>query len=233
MLSKVFVGADSSVICLSSSPESILRDKNLKKIWPGEESVVKLYYNLRQNLLKEYHKLHNMVKEKFNNTVYSLEEPIEYEGKKYKFVHISFLELKDYFIRPNELKKKLNKKKFSGIIEDINSNKYKICTIQNYVPWPTVSEYAESVLYKLDSFDAFEDFMDILVSSIINPNITNQDNILENLNQIENKLDIEKNKESLDKINKFQTSMLNIAESLNKKIIPFLKLPEIFVNITN
>ena len=161
----VFEWADSKVIGVNLSKEQLVDEKKYKwKFWV--KTVVKLYYELSKSGIEKYHKFHNEVKAKYDDTIFEFSKPVFYEGKEYSFAKIRFLLLEDNFITPWKLKNKLDKKLFFDLIKEIKSSRYKVCSIQNYVKWINVSDYISSIHKSLTNFPTNESELELNIKKL-------------------------------------------------------------------
>ncbi len=125
---KIKYWVDSEFIWLNLSQEQLQDWKKYKwTIW--EKTAVKMYYNLTEEQLKLYHKIHNIFYEQVNNIVLNLDEQVEIEWKKFKEVKVKVLKLKDSFITYAKLLNKVKK-----WLLDKNA-KFSIVSLQDYVKW--------------------------------------------------------------------------------------------------
>ena len=141
----IWTWLDSMVIGHSLSPRQIIYLSKIlwiKKWTFWEKSVVKLYYELTENDLKKYHKIHNKLRK---TLLRKFKYSITFCWKKYNTILLHNLYLSNRFIKPEELFKTY-KKQYQAELEDIflSYGEPSSISIQSYVGWLTFRELIEN-----------------------------------------------------------------------------------------
>jgi len=195
---RITYNADFVAFGTNLKPENFEDDNRYPaELW--EKSLVKLYPVLSVDIVRTYHKIHNIFYERLNGQKIHLKVPFNLDWQTFEVVTIEVLKLKDIFVSYEKLLKKLKKWLLEKILKEgqkkfglenkelIDLNKVTI-SIQDFVKWKNI--WREVKLLKTDIQKKLEFIYSCINSSF--GDVSNPQDLLMNtkkdINLLNNKL---------------------------------------------